>query len=537
MTTIGLAMRAVFFGLVIILAAADLARGEAGATRSWARRWLLVVAVTTTAFTIWLWFNHVPFPLHLDLMEGTILQHVVRAASGQPVYPEPTPGFVALAYNPLYYYLSAVAVRLFGPTLEVLRVVGIIGQAGSGIVIFLAVRRQARSVWWGLVAVGAFDMAYHVMDSYLDTAHSDAWMLCAALLGTYLIDRGKSRGANLAGVIVLALSFWFKQHGALFAIGGVLYLTWRDGWRAAVPYWIVAILLGPVAYAAAGQWPFGPAFHYFTWSVPRGWSRIGVDMVRRLIVFILMWYPFATLAAGATAIFDAIRPRQRLTVWDVQFVAGCASALMGALDWGSADNVFIPFGAFTIVMAVIGLARATNAVLVTRRSWTPALASIGVACVMLPLLYDPRRAIVPLDAARTAYADLVVTVRTVGAPVYAPDIGQTAGTPLFDPAEHWVALEDMGRGPGHTQADRTRAWRLLDPVVHPTGQLFVLTNIPLETETPPVSLLARYYSLDRDFGDRFAALTGTPKRFNHGYPRYLYRYTGAASDTDWVVAR
>jgi hypothetical protein len=534
MNPIGLAVRAVFLAGVVGLTAADAARHELGTARSWTRAWLLLVALTVTGFTMWLWVNHVPFPLHLDLMEGTILQHAVRAASGQPVYPEPLPSFVALAYNPLYYYLAAPAIWMFGAHLSVLRVVAILGQAGSGIVIFAAVRRHTRSAWWGLIALGAFAAAYHVMDSYLDTAHSDSWMLCAALLGTYLIDSPNSERARVLGVVVLTLSFWFKQHGALFVIGGVLYLTWREGWRPSLPYWTVAIFLGPVAYLAAVAWPFGPEFHYFTWSVPRGWSRVGIDMVSRLVRFVGAWYPAAIVCAFGMLVRDAVRPRERLTAWDVQFLAGCASALMGGLDWGSANNVFIPFGAFTLILATMGLAQLPRLITRARSRWAPALPSLGAACVMLPLLYDPRTAIVSDAAGRAAYGDLVAVVRSVGGPVYAPDIGQTEDTSLFAPAAHWVALEDMGRGPGHTSADRMRAWRVLDPVVHPQGTAFVLTNIPLEKETPPVSLLARYYSLERDFGDRFAALAGTPKRFYHGYPRYLYRYTGATRDTAWV---
>ncbi len=531
--TVGLAIRALYIGGAFGLTGADFARGELGTARSWARAWLLFAAVAAIGFTIWLWFDHVPFPLHLDLMEGTILQHAVRAATGKPVYPQPLPAFVALAYNPLYYYLAAPAMWVFGPNLSVLRVVAILGQAGSGLVIFAAVRRATQSTWWGAIALGAFATAYYVMDSYLDTAHSDSWMLCAALLGTYLIG-AESRRTRMVGVAVLVLSFWFKQHGALFAMAGVLYLTWREGWRRSIPYWAIAMLLGPVAYVAAVQWPFGPAFHYFTWSVPRGWSRVGFDMVIRLVRYFGVWYPFALLFAGLTFLIDVRRIQTRFTAWDAQFIAGAASAVMGALDWGSANNVFIPFGAFTLVLAMIGLGRLAEAVK-HRPTWARAAPQLGAVCVMLPLLYDPRRAIVPEPDARAAYADFVAAVRALGAPVYAPDIGQTSGVPLFEPAEHWVALEDMGRGPGHTQADRTRAWQLLGPVVHPAGQAYVLTNIPLEKETPPVSLLARYYTLDRDWGERFVALAGTPKRFNHGYPRYVYRYTGAASDTNWVA--
>jgi hypothetical protein len=42
--------------------------------------------------------------------------------------------------------------------------------------------------------------------------------------------------------------------------------------------------------------------------------------------------------------------------------------------------------------------------------------------------------------------------------------------------------------------------------------------------TAPLSLLEPHYALVQDYGNRFVALTGTPKRYNHGFPRYLYEF-------------
>ena len=47
-------------------------------------------------------------------MEGTVLQHVQRAAAGVPIYRTPSPAFVALAYNPLYYEVGAAVGRVTG---------------------------------------------------------------------------------------------------------------------------------------------------------------------------------------------------------------------------------------------------------------------------------------------------------------------------------------------------------------------------------------------------------------------------------------
>ena len=62
-----------------------------------------VSAVVLVALVV----NHVAFPFHLDLMEGVVLQHARRAMHGQSIYPLPTPEYVPLAYNTLFYLLAA----------------------------------------------------------------------------------------------------------------------------------------------------------------------------------------------------------------------------------------------------------------------------------------------------------------------------------------------------------------------------------------------------------------------------------------------
>jgi hypothetical protein len=517
-------LRAGMVGTVCLGAAFDVRRRHHTDARPTAARVALALwSLVAIAFTVFLWTDHLHFPFLLDLMEGTILQHVARAAHGLPVYPLPTPDFVPLAYNPLYYYLSAPVTWVMGLDLPALRLVAIAGMAGSGAVIYLAVRDWTTSHWWGLIGLGLFAAAYRVMDAYLDTAHSDSWLLCAALLGTYVIDRASTRAGRMTGVIILVLGFWFKQHGALFALGGVAFLTGRDGWKASLPYWLVAAALGPLAYVAASPWPFGPAFHFFTWDVPHKWSAINAGAVSRVVRFAARSY-LPLVAACAIALFKALRGREPVRIWHVQCLFGAGTALLGALDSGSSDNVFIPFGAFVIVLGTVELA---NAVQAGAGAWTQAAQSVVVAIAFVPLIYAPQSVILSPHAA-AAYADFVGVVHGLDGPLYAPDIGELAGPPLFHPGAHWVALDDMGRGTGHTDADRAYAYGLMAPAEHPAGAAYLMTNLPLSAEQPPLSLLARMYVLQTDFGSRFAALAGLPKRYNHRFPRFLYRFGSPA---------
>ena len=485
--------------------------------------WILgSVAAAFVLFNVYLWTNHIGFPLNLDLMEGVILQHFERAASFQAVYPQPTPEYVPLAYNPLYYVLAVPFGWIFGVNLFSLRLVAILGMAGSGVILYLIVRQETRSSWWGLMAVGIYAAAYRAMDAYLDTAHSDSWLLFSALLGSYLIYRNRSRTQNLLGVVLLVAAFWFKQHGALFALGGLAYLTWREGVKSALIYWATAALLGPLTYIFVGPQVFGPYFHYFTWTVPRGWSEVHRGTFLRYFTFVAGYYLVLAICAGLWTLWVLLKERKRLSIWQFQFIAAALSGLMGSLDPGSSDNVYIAMGMLTILCGTIALHEGTARIRVLQRYYIDQLALY----VTLALLFFNPFSVIVSSQASARYSQLIAMLKSLDGPVYAPVLGQLEGEYKFYPAAHRVALEDMIRGPGKDMRDQPIVKQLLQPAAQPAGAAYILTNKPLGGGGM-LSFLEERYVLDTDFGDQFKPLRVLPKRWDHGWPRYLYRYAPA----------
>ena len=460
--------------------------------------------------------NHVWFPFNLDLMEGVLMQHVRRVMHGESIYPLPSAEFVPLAYNAGFYLLAAPLLKLFGDTLPTLRIVSVIGLLGSAAAIFFTVRTYTRSAWWAAIALGLFCTAYAAMDAYLDCAHSDAWLLCCALWGTYLVGRS-ARRARIAGVLVLVAAFWFKQHGAVFLGVALFYLAWQEGLRKSLVYWALAIALGPLLYLIAPTL-LGPAFHYFTWQVPSGWSEFSLHTIVRVIQYVRRMYPLLALI-GLWGAYRMLRART-IGILELQLGASFLTAFMGALDPGSTYNVYIPMGAFCILCGSIELARINERAATVFGART---AFVGALLAFATLLYDPRKFWLPATA-RASYADLQATVRALPGPVYAPSIGQFVDGPRLSPAGHWVALEDMMRGPHRTSVDSARTRHLLDSVRHPATTAYILTNTPLAEMPRPVSELAAGYELVQDFGNRFAPLTALPRPTNPGWPRYLYRF-------------
>ena len=164
------------------------------------------------------------------------------------------------------------------------------------------------------------------MDAYLDTAHSDAWLLCCALWGTYLVMRD-SRGARFAGILVLVAGFWFKQHGAIFVGAALVYLALREGVVKSLPYWLIALVLGPVLYVLGPGTLLGPGFHFFTWHVPSGWSQFGAHTILRVVLYVAEFYP----VLGCVALWGAWRTVRARQVGLLELVL--AAALHSRPSW------------------------------------------------------------------------------------------------------------------------------------------------------------------------------------------------------------
>ena len=472
-------------------------------------------------FIFFLWFNHINFPLNLSSLEGAILQHFRRAVAFEPIYPDPTPVYVPLAYNPLFYIVSLPFAWIFGVNLPTLRLVAILGTLGSGLILFRVVKERTESYWWGLITIGLFASAYRVMDSSLDTANVDSLLIFSVLLSSYIIDRNRSKAWNLAGVFILIASFWFKQHGALFLISGLFFLTWREGVVSSLVYWLIAIIFGPIIYIFAGNLLFGPQFHYFTWEVPRKWTELNITTIRRYIGFIIKSYPFLALSSGVLTIFILIRKKKLLNIWIFQLIAATIAGFLGALDPGSSDNVFIPLGIFFILVGILGLHQFMTGGIFSEKY---RLHLLAISLSFILFLYSPFSVIIsPL--ADHNYAELISTLKGLNGNVYAPIIGQLQNEYQFYPSAHWVALEDMIRGPGRKLQNHPNTRRILNQIIKPDNQTFILHNFPLEIDQV-LGFLSEDYKLEADFGDHFKPLSILPGRYSQytAWPRYLYRY-------------
>ncbi len=147
------------------------------------------------------------------------------------------------------------------------------------------------------------------------------------------------------------------------------------------------------------------------------------------------------------------------------------------------------------------------------------------------MLYDPRTVLLPSRSGE-AYKDLVAMLNRLDGPVYSPSLGQLPDSYKFYPGSLWVALDDMTREANSNPESLAKTGALVAPALPKSGKAYLLLNGPIGHEGVIYGQLDGHFSLDQDFGDRFASLAGLPGRFLGSvtsYPRYLYSYTSRRS--------
>lgn len=487
----------------------------------WFMWFVAIYAMLQVIIVISLWINHLTIPFSLEGGDGIHLMEVQRILAGQPLYPSPSSDYVPFVYMPLYHLMAAPFVWLFGGKLFALRILSVLGSIGSSVLIYRLIRIETSSTNWGILALGLVAGSYEVLDVYADKIHPDALMLFVILLGCSFVYASEKRLFNVLGLIIVISAFWFKQAAAIFTLGVVLYQTWRVGLRKAWIYWVIATLLGPVLYFVLPQSLTGSSFHYFTSQVPSHWVVFDFMTIRRFLGFIIKHYPLLSLFSLFAFFTGVVQKREKVSIWVFMIPFAFVNGLVGSLDPESEDNLFLLMSIWFILGGVLGIKSAFEYFYRYDKKWLQ-VPIIGLSFILV--LYNPVTLFVP-NSAVISYNDLLNRMRVLDGSVYFPWIGHIDDAYEFYPPVQWVAMTDLYRGPGVDLGHDPMVSRILEPVLHPNGNAYILTEIPLDQD-PALVLLAPYYKLSHDFGSQYSLVKPLcAGRFCNGAPRYLYQYS------------
>lgn len=421
------------------------------------------MAISMIVLFLYVALRRIGFPYELEWMEGGVVDHAARILDGHQPYAEPSPSFIAYTYTPLYFYAGALSAKLFGVGYFALRLISLASTLGSLVLIFLFVRRESGSSFFGLLGAGIFAAGFGITGYWYDLARPDMLFIVLLLASAYLLRfHNESRYLFIAGLIAF-LAFIAKQTTLFVAIPLASYcLGYLPGWKKAI---FPATLLGGIGLStlvlnlASGSW-----YYFYVFQLPRyhGIISKNYDDFPHFIYLLSIATAFALLFIG---FLFFKRQYRRLAFYGLLLAGTLFASWVVSIREGSYLNIFIPAAAGIAICAALGV-EALTAEIARRRqtgcrqSLAAPGALLSLAALLLcgfqftTLYYSPGDQI-PTEANRRAGDELVSQLRQVDGEPFVIFHGFLARQAGKEPAAQGVAIGDVLQS-GRPEATRLR---------------------------------------------------------------------------------
>jgi hypothetical protein len=390
-------------------------------------RLLVVTSVAFgLAFLVAAYFR-VTYAYPLWVMEPPSVQAVRRILSGQPLYGPPTLEYVPTLYAPLYFYLSAAAAWVLGPSLLTLRLVSLLASIGSTALVGHLVWRETRNRTAGIVAGGVFVCSTALAETSFDHARVDAtsvFFILASLdlaRGADLSRERRVAGLSLASGVLVGAAVLSKQTAFVIALTLLLNVALSGSGRRLVAFFLgLALSLGVAAAILVAQYGSWPELYLI--ELPRQHS---LDLRRLEAFWSRSLLPAFTLPLVALPVFLLgrwlERDRAGVRFWLLAALGGLGMAWGASLNLWSGENVILPAYAVLSVGFGLGLAEALRRLHGPFRTYVLLLALLEFAFIH----YNPR-ASAPLRSDVEAGQREVAAIRDLPGNVYVPEFTELA---------------------------------------------------------------------------------------------------------------
>ncbi len=315
---------------------------------------LAAIAIISTGFILLFFYiawRRMHFPLQLEWLEGGVLDTTVRVLHHQAIYVQPTYRFVPNIYTPLFFYVGAAALKIFGTSLATLRLLGTVCTAGCLGLLALQTRLISRSWLAGLAGAGFFAALYGSIDGWYDLARIDMLFLMLTLLAILFSYRGHA----VLAALTFVLAYQTKQGAAIIAVCVLLHEVERPRRIVFGLGTFAAGLLVSILYLnhQSHGW-----YDYYTLHLPAGHPLVPVEMVAFFTRGLLNHVGLALAVILLGMFFTNWKPaHRRLAFFLFATTTGTfLSALSGRIHSGGSVNVVLPLYAWIAVLFGIAVA-------------------------------------------------------------------------------------------------------------------------------------------------------------------------------------
>ncbi|MCP4634257.1 MAG: hypothetical protein GY855_15130 [candidate division Zixibacteria bacterium] len=480
--------------------------------------WLFVLVYIALAII------RIGYPFELEWMEGGVVDHCRRILSGENIYVSPSVDFVPYIYTPLYYYLSAFFMKIFGAGFTVPRLISFIASLGCMLIIYSFVRRETGSKLSAFLSAALYAAAYRFNGAWYDLARVDSLYLLFCLSAIYVIRKTNSITVIIPA-IALTLAYFTKQSALVLILCSGVYYVFTNRKQALV-YWITIIIcllgLSVWFYRNTDGW-----FYYYTWLLPQSH-----DILRNS--FVSFWPDFIFKGTSPILIVSAfymmIVKKEKCRFKSFYFLV-IVLGLIGSsyFQWihsGAYDNAFIPASAgISLIFGVI-----FNKLVVYAQTYDSRWVRLLLVVAIIQFscfVYLPHHQI-PTSDDRKSGEDFICQVRALHGDVFIRDHGYYATLAGKRSTAHSMAIFDVIREPeltvhGVAPADLLK----MNIIRHIAHHRFTAVIVDNKSGFPDTDLLEEYFNSNRRIFDSnwgFFTLVGSEYRpdkvyFNKPYSK------------------
>lgn len=207
------------------------------------------------------------YPFELEWVEGNLVHQVERILSGKQIYVEPSIDFTAQLYAPLYFYISAMVAKVLGIGFLPMRLVSFLSSLGCFALIFQFVRRETKSIFYGVLSAGLFAATFRINGGYFDIGKVDMLFMLLTLASIYFLRFRQDFRSVVFAAVLISLAFLTKQTAFVIAIALSIYCFFAyDRWRRYL-FFLTFLLLAGISTAIL-NWVSEGWYYYYLFELP-----------------------------------------------------------------------------------------------------------------------------------------------------------------------------------------------------------------------------------------------------------------------------
>lgn len=304
---------------------------------------------------LYVMLSRVSYPYELEWIESAMLQVTMRVVDGLPIYAPPSMEYVPPLYAPLYFYVSALAIKIVGVGLPALRGVSLLASLCTAGLVVCSIWQLTRSRLAVLLGICCWAALYALSGTYYDLARVDSLWACfltGTVTGLICFFIQKKNIFLVQFLLCLLLSVFTKQT-TLFLLPFFFLALWcMAGFRTVLVSGLVLIALIGSALLVM-QWQSGGLFYFYVMEIARshGFNQ-GIpanfllgDMLFGLPVYLLLCAVFIVCYSKSLRVICA---------WLLLFSGYFLMSMLSRWYTGGWFNVLIPFHQLIVIMAVVG---------------------------------------------------------------------------------------------------------------------------------------------------------------------------------------